>query len=185
MVCLAACVLFSKIFYLPAVDVIEYGKGPIRPIDANSIVPSKPKVDEQSYAVIHASKNPWNDVHKPFKNSMPLGNTSAKHKSYHRIRFRFRRLSKHQERKLRQRIRKQLRQAHKMSPNTSNDTSKSPSEDLGASSLARSLQTKTQEIKESEGSPSFVRSMSKSVRGVILGASATLATISLQPLCAA
>ena len=26
MVCLAACVLFSKIFYLPAVDVIEYNK---------------------------------------------------------------------------------------------------------------------------------------------------------------
>ena len=112
--------------------------------------------------MIHASKSPWNDVHKPFNNSMPLGNTSTKHKSYHRIRFRFRRLSKHQERKLRQRIRKQLRQAHTTSPNTSNDTSKSPSEDIGASSLARSLQAETQETKVSVGSPSFVRSMSKS-----------------------
>ena len=178
MVCLAACVLFSKIFYLPAVDVIEYNKGPIRPIYANSIRPSKPEVDEPSHAVIHASKSPWNDVHKPLKHIIPSRNTSAKHKSYHRIRFRFRRLSKHQERKLRQKIRKQLRRAHHKSAHTHNYTSKSPNEDAGASSLARSLQTEAERATTGEGSPSPVRMLHMSVREIFLGASALLATIS-------
>ena len=185
MVCLAACILASKIFYLPAVDVIEYGNGLVRPSFANSIVPSKPKVEKPSHAVIHASKSPWNDVHKPFKTSMPLGNTSAKHRTYHRIRFRFRRLNKHQERKLRQKIRKQIRRAQTESPDTSNDTSKSPDNDLGVSSLAlnasgaqvRSLQTETERAETHEGSPSSVHKMSMSVRDFFLGASALLATV--------